>query len=751
MDAREEFSPSPDRSIDRVAPPPLRSDSKFGKGKGAVSGSNLPIDRSVGTRLLPSAIVSRQGLPHDSDPRELPQEDVDGDCVVEGTEEIVPAREKGDLAIERRSEGDCAANEIRRDRATIVDGTPDGGIDDRLIGPMGKIHRLTPLCYRHDGAIGKLLDLPSKLARPSVVQGQSWGDVLPTESTFRIAHPNTIGPQDTFWKDVPKVVVLNQQTWASFERQRISCQQKRIAKVDWSPDVPCVTTTGKRMKLPLMGHIPKAYPSYSELLRTQLRGESFSSMAASEGEDAEPQRSPAKETVIGGGDVAASYSVVEGIDVSTADAPSVSLLKKKKKKRNKSSKKVAVCSEDEKDLGEKNQVEGDHSTSEADGSNDLTEMGLVGSISAKRKEPTDGNFIGPGGKIQKRSRGPSPLSLKEIALPASRLLPWGGLSPPSDRFSLASSEHWTFCHDKDSPFVSDPDVCAELVRRIRGGSHLMPETSELAFPDGFIASAQADVEAAVRKNQLILDYELSLRRMASDFAKAEAAIESKDAEIEKSKRVALDKAKEMIAERSRFHREHKQDAEIIKGLEGELEAARSRIDRLEAEKAEEAEKAKRTMDHVRQVHRRELMSEMSCIGAAAADRFDKFRRYMVDRDKREEKLVLHSQAFGTLDGLGMLEEWGMPVPKKLKDILSANEVKFKEDLEGVVVEDITDHDLAVSSLPRLERLQGSNQFGLNVGSNIEVVDPVAACEVSIQEIRTAGTIGAAVLDSIAED
>ena len=166
---------------------------------------------------------------------------------------------------------------------------------------------------------------------------------------------------------------------------------------------------------------------------------------------------------------------------------------------------------------------------------------------------------------------------------------------------------------------------------------------------------------------------------------------------------------------------------------------------MEAEKAEEAEKTKRTMDHVRQVHRRELMSEMSCNGAAVADRFDKFRRYMVDRDKREEKLVLHSQAFGTLDGLGMLEEWGMPVPKKLKDILSANEVKFKEKLEGVVVEDITDQDLAVSSLPRLERLQGSNQFGLNVGSNIEVVDPAAACEVSIQEIRTAGTIGAAVL------
>ena len=83
--------------------------------------------------------------------------------------------------------------------------------------------------------------------------------------------------------------------------------------------------------------------------------------------------------------------------------------------------------------------------------------------------------------------------------------------------------------------------------------------------------------------------------------------------------------------------------------------------------------------------------------------------------------------------------------------MSANEAKFKEELEGVVVEGITDHNLTVSSLPRLERLQGSNQFGSNVGSNVEVADPAAACEASIQEIQTAGTIGAAVPGSIAED
>lgn len=59
--------------------------------------------------------------------------------------------------------------------------------------------------------------------------------------TFAVAHPNTSGSQDTFWKEVPKIVVLSPQTWVSFDRQRISCQQKRIAKgsllllcsIDW--------------------------------------------------------------------------------------------------------------------------------------------------------------------------------------------------------------------------------------------------------------------------------------------------------------------------------------------------------------------------------------------------------------------------------------------------------------------------------------------------------------------------------------
>ncbi|KAF2562582.1 hypothetical protein F2Q70_00018059 [Brassica cretica] len=87
-----------------------------------------------------------------------------------------------------------------------------------------------------------------------------------------------------------------------------------------------------------MGNIPKVYPSYNEILRAQLGGESFSSMSASEGEDAEP----AEEVAVDVEDIEVTDPLVEKTDVPTADAstegltesaPAVSPSKKKKKKK----------------------------------------------------------------------------------------------------------------------------------------------------------------------------------------------------------------------------------------------------------------------------------------------------------------------------------------------------------------------------------------------------------------------------------
>ena len=77
-----------------------------------------------------------------------------------------------------------------------------------------------------------------------------------------------------------------------------------------------MTTTRKRIKLPLMGNIPKVYPSYNEILLAQLGAESFSSMFASEGEDAEP----AVEVAADGEDIEVTNLMVEKTDVPTADA-----------------------------------------------------------------------------------------------------------------------------------------------------------------------------------------------------------------------------------------------------------------------------------------------------------------------------------------------------------------------------------------------------------------------------------------------
>lgn len=210
-----------------------------------------------------------------------------------------------------------------------------------------------------------------------------------------------------------------------------------------------------------------------------------------------------------------------------------------------------------------------------------------------------------------------------------------------------------------------------------------------------------------------------------DLADAEATIEVREAEIEKHKEDALNKSKDIVAERSRYYRERKQAEETAAGLEEDLEDARAKIARLEAEKSEEAGRIKRTMDRMRQMHRRELVSTKSGIRAVATERFDRFRRYIEERDNREEKLLLHSQAVGSLDLVGLLAEWGMPVPKKLKDISAANEALYKIELEKAVVEEITEQDLVLPAFPGLDSSHGPDPIVDEFGSNVGTVDPAA--------------------------
>lgn len=278
-------------------------------------------------------------------------------------------------------------------------------------------------------------------------------------------------------------------------------------------DVPCVATLGKKIKLPLMGKVLKSYPSYNEILRAQLGDESFSSMSASEGKDAELRESPSEGTSTDWGGTEAPDLLAENMDSPMTDVMAKGLAepafsvdpskkKKMKMKKKKSSKKVTVDAEGQKNLAKTGQVACDRSIDDVGDPKDLTEKDPVESLNVKRKEPSSELSSEPGYKRQKRSHDRSPLSLREIALPVSHLLPWGVSSPPSSSIALASFERWTFCHDKDVSFVNESNACAELVCQIRGNPRLMPATSELAFPDGFNESARADMEVSVQRGSV---------------------------------------------------------------------------------------------------------------------------------------------------------------------------------------------------------------------------------------------------------
>ncbi|KAL0855210.1 hypothetical protein Bca101_060362 [Brassica carinata] len=91
------------------------------------------------------------------------------------------------------------------------------------------------------------------------------------------------------------------------------------------------------------------------------------------------------------------------------------------------------------------------------------------------------------------------------------------------------------------------------------------------------------------------------------------------------------------------------------------------------------------------------------------DRLSRVKRGRSIGTKRKEKLILHSEASGTLASMDVLKDLGMPIPKELIDTLFANEAKFMREMEEVIVEVILEQDLILPRFPGLEASQSLDQ------------------------------------------
>lgn len=111
---------------------------------------------------------------------------------------------------------------------------------------------------------------------------------------------------------------------------------------DWASNVPCEGTSEKRIPLPLMGRIPKAYPSYSEILESQLGDGSFGSMTAGEEGISESRKSPVEK-----GGTPGDGSVEGTIDKVSDDLPS----KKRRRKKKRTPKEAKVDFDDGRKMG----------------------------------------------------------------------------------------------------------------------------------------------------------------------------------------------------------------------------------------------------------------------------------------------------------------------------------------------------------------------------------------------------------------
>ncbi|KAL0654786.1 hypothetical protein Bca4012_075370 [Brassica carinata] len=120
------------------------------------------------------------------------------------------------------------------------------------------------------------------------------------------------------------------------------------------------------------------------------------------------------------------------------------------------------------------------------------QLGGESFVSMSASEETDGNEeLDP--EVNREEVGRSTESLTEgIQKETPELKRKRMQEDPTGRSTVSGEE-------LGGPLVNDHAACGDLMRQIRGGTRMMPEVTELAFPDKFSESAHADTVAVARK------------------------------------------------------------------------------------------------------------------------------------------------------------------------------------------------------------------------------------------------------------
>lgn len=186
-----------------------------------------------------------------------------------------------------------------------------------------------------------------------------------------------------------------------------------------------------------MGVIPKVYPSYREILNSQLGSESFNSMVASEEKEETVANVPTEHV-----DAQANNAASGGSD---GRKDTDRLPEKKRKRKKKPAKKAQVCSDEGEGHGtEAVREEDEQSTKRQQSEREEVQEEIPADPikddptkipETKRARSVDSNPSSPVGMRQKASDARSIVSTGNneepmTSLPVSRRLSWGGLDPP---------------------------------------------------------------------------------------------------------------------------------------------------------------------------------------------------------------------------------------------------------------------------------------------------------------------------------
>ncbi|KAG7567724.1 hypothetical protein ISN45_Aa04g005730 [Arabidopsis thaliana x Arabidopsis arenosa] len=276
--------------------------------------------------------------------------------------------------------------------------------------------------------------------------------------------------------------------------------------------------------------------------------------------------------------------------------------------------------------------------------------------------------------------------------------------PVASKRPRVADHRWSYRYnDRDVPFISNADACADLFCEMGHGPGSFPSLAELRERDAYTEAARKSCEAAFAMNRMVHLYERRVRRLSTenpnsnDFQAVIAAEKEKVELVSRDLGIVKDEAAK-LREKVNILDHHRNGLIAERNrLSAEVEKEKVRYDELAAYIRSEKARLRERRAEYGEYCRGKALAKMARLFQA---RLTRLKAHVEDTQAVQPTLLLYNQAVGNLGFLKALMENGEVVVQS-EETLSKLEVdveQYKAELEAFDVTDLEDGDFDAYTL-----------------------------------------------------